>query len=103
MPRLACVFVLKGRAEPGFLVVLATKCSSWVGINVGTSGRSKCGSIGLEKHRSVVMANGMAERSGWVLLYFFKLILCFGIKLSVILEDCFIMLIDSEPFGNLGS
>ena len=60
-----------------------------MGINVGTSGRSKCGSIGLEKYQSVVLANGMAERTGWVLIIelqnFYSL--CFGIKVSILVRS----------------
>lgn len=62
-PRLALIFVLKGRCKPGFLVVLATKCSSMVGINVGTSGRSKCNSIGLLDVASVLISNALTERT----------------------------------------
>ena len=40
------------------------KCSSFVGINVGTSGRSKCSSVGLPDVASVIMSNGLAERRG---------------------------------------
>ncbi len=78
-----------------------------MGINVGTSGRSKCGSIGLEKYQSVVLANGMAERTGWVLIIelqnFYSLFWNQSVNTSSILEDCFIMLIDILPFWMLGS
>ncbi len=40
------------------------KCSSWVHVNSGTSGRSVCAPCGLSHIPSVLMSNSMAERTG---------------------------------------
>ena len=82
LPRLALIFVLKGRCKPGFLVVLATKCSSMVGINVGTSGRSKCNSTGLLHVKSVLISNALTERTACMVCYacFVRIIFQTGIQ-----------------------
>lgn len=61
--RLVCIFVLKGRSCKGFVVMVATKCSTMVHVNSGTSGRSPCAAIGNTWHRSVSQGNRMAERT----------------------------------------
>ena len=60
--RLAVLFILKGRAHE-FICWFAIKCSSWGPMNVGTSQRSAADCIGQTRHRSVLEANGMLERS----------------------------------------
>ena len=62
--RLACIWILKGRSDVGFVVLLATKCSSWGPMNRGTSGRSACCSVGNLQLRSVVEGNQLCERIG---------------------------------------
>ena len=61
--RLICIFVLKGKSDPGFLTLLATKCSSWGPVNRGTSNRSACCSIGHVSFPSVFEGNMMTERT----------------------------------------
>ena len=60
--RLALVFVLKGRCRD-FIAWFGIKCSSFIGINAGTSKRSKCSSVGNTNAPSVVQSNGMLERT----------------------------------------
>ena len=55
--------MLKGRSCKGFVVMVATKCSTMVHVNSGTSGRSPCAAIGNTWHRSVSQGNRMAERT----------------------------------------
>ena len=51
-PRLAIAIVLRS-ASTGCLVHFGMKCSSWCRVNVGTSGRSACSSVGNCYHVSV--------------------------------------------------
>ncbi|CAL1154889.1 unnamed protein product [Cladocopium goreaui] len=59
---LACVMVMKGRSQD-FIAWLAMKCSSFCGMNVGTSGRSAAASIGRDWYKSVKEANCLLERT----------------------------------------
>ena len=55
--------VMKGRSQD-FIAWLAMKCSSFCGMNVGTSGRSAAASIGRDWYKSVKEANCLLERIG---------------------------------------
>lgn len=61
---LAIVFLLKGRFAD-FVSWWGIKCSSWTQVNVGTSSRSPCASLGDLLQISVLEANRMLERT-WV-------------------------------------
>ena len=61
--RLAIVFILKGK--PGFLAWFAIKCSSFVAVNAGTSGRTACSPVGFLEHVSVRIANTLLERTAF--------------------------------------
>ena len=58
---LAIFYCLKLRSG---LVHFGIKCSSFCGLNRGTSGRSACSSLGFTGHSSVVYSNKMLERTG---------------------------------------
>lgn len=60
---LAIIFILKGKME-GFVAWYGIKCSSWTQVNVGTSSRSACASLGDCSKMSVLEANKMLERTG---------------------------------------
>lgn len=60
--RLALVFVLKGKARD-FIAWFGIKCSSFIGINSGTSKRCKCSSVGNTSAPSVVLSNGLLDRT----------------------------------------
>ncbi len=53
------------------LVWMGIKCSSWIGVNVGTSGRSPCNPYGRYWYKSVCDANTMLERTMFSDLSFF--------------------------------
>ena len=59
--RLAIIHILK--LLPGGMVHFGMKCSSFCGMNKGTSGRSACASVGYLGHPSVRAANLMLERT----------------------------------------
>jgi hypothetical protein len=46
-----------------FFLLSGIKCSSWVGINVGTSGRSFANPMGFRDVKSVAEANSMVSRT----------------------------------------
>ena len=48
---------------PGFLAWFGLKCSSLVGINKGTSGRTACHAVGYVQHPSVSSSNTLIERT----------------------------------------
>jgi len=60
--RLALVFVLKGKARD-FIAWFGIKCSSFIGIKSGTSKRCKCSSVGNTSAPSVVLSNGLLDRT----------------------------------------
>ena len=62
LPRLAVVYAMKGKPW-NFVAWFGIKCSSWVGVNAGTSWRKACCSIGDFKKLSVRQANQMLERT----------------------------------------
>ena len=59
--RLAVACILKC-CRPHFLAMFAIKCSSWTGINQGTSNRSACSAIGHDSYESVSASNSLLER-----------------------------------------
>lgn len=61
-PRLAVVYAMKGKPW-NFLAWFGIKCSTWVGVNAGTSWRSACSSIGDFCKLSVRQGNQMLERT----------------------------------------
>ena len=61
--RLCIIFLLKGRVHD-FVSWWAIKCSSWTQVNVGTSARAACASLGDLLKASVLEANKMLERTG---------------------------------------
>lgn len=76
-PRFAIMCILRGDPS-GFLTHFGLKCSSWCSVNVGTSGRSACCSVGNVEYPSVLYANKMASRYlGWKNLTFRREI-CWG-------------------------
>ena len=63
VPRLATLCIL--RAVPGdFAAHFGIKCSSFCKVNVGTSMRSACTSIGKTDYPSVFLSNRLLERRG---------------------------------------
>ena len=73
--RLAVVLVLKGKARD-LITWLGIKCSSFIGLNVGTSGRSPSNPYGNWHFPSVRQSNMLLERSHamfsgiWHLVFF---------------------------------
>lgn len=73
--RLAVVLVLKGKARD-LITWLGIKCSSFIGLNVGTSGRSPSNPYGNWHFPSVLQSNMLLERSHamfsgiWHLVFF---------------------------------
>ena len=63
LPRLALVYLMKGKSQSGFLAFFAIKCASWTLINQATSGRSICASTGFRQHESVQQSNTMCART----------------------------------------
>lgn len=63
---LAIVLILKGKMDQ-LMVWFGIKCSSWIGVNVGTSGRSPCNPFGRYWYKSVGDANTMLERTIFLL------------------------------------
>lgn len=61
-PRLACVLCLQGKFGQA-LAVLATLCSAWIGVNVGTHKRSELNVRGDVTTTSVRKANKMVART----------------------------------------
>ena len=59
--RLACVCLLRCK-QNDFSVVIGIKCSSFCKMNLGTSRRAPCASIGYTAYRSVREANLLLER-----------------------------------------
>ena len=62
-PRLATLFLLRAVVN-NFGCHLGLKCSSMCKMNVGTSRRSACASIGYEPYPSVSLGNLLLERTG---------------------------------------
>ena len=60
--RLALVFILKQKTSD-CISWFAIKCSSFTGVNRGTSKRSACNSIGDPSVYSVGMSNALLERT----------------------------------------
>lgn len=61
-PRTALACMLRGDWQNGWLAHFGLKCSSWVAVNMGTSGRSICCSIGNTDFKSVRDANCLGSR-----------------------------------------
>ena len=71
--RLAIMFILKGK--PGFMAWFAIKCSTFVAVNAGTSGRTACSPVGFLEHLSVQLSNCLLERTAiYFLVVFNKLV-----------------------------
>ncbi|CAL1170825.1 unnamed protein product [Cladocopium goreaui] len=64
---LATLWLLRA-VEDNFALHLGLKCSSFSKMNVGTSSRSACTSIGWEKFASVLIGNCLLERSCLLIL-----------------------------------
>ena len=63
--RLAALCLLRARLG-NFAAHFAIKCSSFSIMNVGTSRRSPCASIGYDEYRSVFSSNRLLERWGGI-------------------------------------
>lgn len=61
--RLAILWVLRGLPDD-FGIHLGLKCASFSKMNVGTSSRAPCASLGFESFCSVLMGNQLLERMG---------------------------------------
>ena len=61
-PRLAVMAVLRGIPDD-FACHFGIKCSSFCKMNIGTSKRSACDSIGCLKYASVQLGNLLLERT----------------------------------------
>lgn len=60
--RTAIYTILNGNHENGWVCHFGLKCSTWTTINIGTSGRSACSSIGNIQYESVREGNCMGSR-----------------------------------------
>ena len=63
--RLATLFLLRAMVD-NFGMHLGMKCSSFCKMNVGTSQRAPCASIGYEEYGSVVLGNQLLERRPYI-------------------------------------
>lgn len=82
---LCIIFLLKGRVND-FVSWWGIKCSSWTQVNVGTSARAACASLGDLLKASVLEANKMLER------------ICLLLMLTSCLDGAWVL---EQPNGSL--